>query len=93
MKEVDHVLSFAADGQGQLAVHADAKGLEVLISRLSRMRSAILEGNCTHEHLLSEYWGAGDLSERVMKDDGDLVHHVKIYGWTDDWARKLGLGK
>lgn len=93
MTEVEHVLSFAADGQGQLAVHADAKGLEVLISRLARMRSAILEGNFTHEHLFSESWGAGDLSERVMKDDGDLVHHVKIYGWTNDWARKHGLGK
>ena len=21
------------------------------------------------------------------------VHHVKIYGWTDEWASKLGLKK
>ena len=91
--EVDYVLSFAADGQGQLAIHADARGLEVLISRLVRMRDAVLGGDCRDEHFFSESWGTGDLSERVMANDGELIHHVKIYGWTREWAEKHELAK
>jgi len=91
MTEIDYVLSIASDGQGQLTVHADAKGLDLLIRRLSRMRDAVLEGNCPHEHLFSESWGAGDLSERVLEGDGDLIHHLKIQGWTPEWVEKHGL--
>jgi hypothetical protein len=91
MPDIDHVLSFATDGDGQLAIHADAKGLELLINRLSRLRQGVLRGDCPHEHLFTQSWGDGDLSERVLKEDGALIHHVKIYGWTAEWVKKHDL--
>jgi len=41
---------------------------------------------------MTESWGGDGLTEPVpIEKDGHIVHHVKIYGWTEEWAKKHGL--
>lgn len=77
----------------QLSIHADSKGLGVLINRLSQIKAQVDSGNCSHLHLMSNAWGGGELSEFVPEKDGTLIHHVKMYGWTTDRAEQHGLAK
>lgn len=90
MKE--YVLSFATDREGQLFVHADAQGLDVLIARLTRLRAEIEKNNCEHEHLFTDEWlGDGDLSSKTLDEGVKVIHHVKIYGWTSEWVERHDL--
>jgi hypothetical protein len=92
MSKPDYVLSFATDKDGdQLFVHADAKGLDYLIRSLTRIRQKIDQDVCDHDHLMMDDWGGAGLSERSMPDGVHMIHHVKIFGWTQEWARKHGL--
>ena len=91
MGKPDYVLSFAEDGQGQLSIHGDARGLEILIEHLSRVREHVLSGDCSHAHLMTDSWGGKELSERAPAADGTLIHHVKAYGWTREWVETHGL--
>ncbi len=94
MAKPDYTLSFVADQKGQLAVHADAKGLSVLISALERLKRKVESGICDHDHLHSDSWAGDELSETSgCEREGDIVHHVKIYGWTDEWAYNHGFKK
>ena len=90
MKYPDHVLSLFSDTEGQAFLHADDKGLEILISALERLRRKIKEGVCDHDHLMTEAWaGDGELTDaKGCEKEGQLVQHLKIYGWTDEWAKK-----
>ena len=88
----EHVLSFVYDGDGQLLVHADRRGLDLLINRLTRLRDEVSSGSCPHEHLFTNSWGTdGELSETALPNEGTILHHVKLYGWTPEWTQKHGL--
>jgi hypothetical protein len=92
MPKPDHILSFATDNDGdQLFIHADVKGLDHLIRSLTHIRKKVDENYCEHEHLMTDAWGGRELSERSMQDGTNLIHHVKIYGWTPEWVQKHGL--
>jgi hypothetical protein len=95
MEDSGHVLALFADLEGQVFLHADDKGLEILIARLERLRRHLREGECDHEHLMTDAWaGDGALTELDgIADEGNPVHHLKIYGWTDERATKNGLLK
>jgi hypothetical protein len=95
MEDSGHVLALFADNKGQVFLHADDKGLEILISRLERLRGHLRKGECDHEHLMTDAWaGDGDLTELDgIEDEGNPVHHLKIYGWTDERAKEYGFLK
>jgi hypothetical protein len=92
MPKPDHVLSFATDKDGdQLFIYANAKGLDHLIRSLMHIRKKLDEDYCDHDHLMTDAWAGSELSERSMAEGVHLIHHVKIYGWTQDWSKKHGL--
>ncbi len=90
MTNQEHVLALFSDNEGQVSLHADDKGLEILITALQRLRQKISETTCEHDHLITEAWGgSGELTEaQGCETEGQLVHHLKLYGWTDEWAKK-----
>ena len=88
----DHILSFATDADGdQVFIHADDAGLDHLIRSLTHIRRKLDEDFCDHDHLMTDAWGGGELSERILDEGARLVHHVKIYGWTPEWVQKHHL--
>lgn len=92
MAKPDHTLAFVTDHKGQLFVHADAKGLAYLIGSLERLKKKVEAGECDHGHMHSDAWAGDELSEsKGCETDGDIIHHVKLYGWTDEWAKKHGF--
>lgn len=91
MKPPDYVLSFVSGGEGELFLHADAKGLSVLIAALERLKRKIDQGVCDHDHLSTPAWGGNELSETRGLEPGELIHHVKLYGWTNEWAKRHGF--
>jgi hypothetical protein len=92
MSKPDHVLSFATDKNGdQLFVHADARGLDLLIRSLTTIRQKLDADCCDHDHLMTDAWAGSELSERSLRDGVHTIHHVKIYGWTKEWSQKHGL--
>jgi hypothetical protein len=92
MAKLDHVLSFATDKNcEQLFIHADGKGLDILIRSLQNIRAKLGQDVCEHDHLMTDEWGGTELSERTLPDAIHTIHHVKIYGWTPEWKRKHGL--
>jgi hypothetical protein len=94
MSKPPYTLSFVAGHKGQLAIHADSQGISVLISALDRLKRKIDSGACDHDHLHSDEWAGDELSETMgCEKDGHIVHHVKLYGWTEEWARKHGFRK
>jgi hypothetical protein len=89
MPKPNYILSFATDADGdQVFIHADAGGLDHLISTLARIRRKLDENICDHDHLMTDAWGGHELSEPTMQNDERLVHQVKIYGWTPEWIEK-----
>jgi len=92
MAKPDHTLAFVTDHKGQLFVHADVNGLTLLIRSLERVRSKVAAGECEHDHLHTDAWAGTELSEsKGCEMDGDIIHHVKISGWTSDAAMKNGF--
>jgi len=92
MNDEPHVLCLVSDDSNQVFLHADARGLDLLIKSLQRLRKKIDQDDCDHDHLMTESWGDGALTEPIgCEPDGQLVHHLKIYGWTDEWAKKNGF--
>jgi hypothetical protein len=87
---MEHVLSFSTDGE-QVFIHADAAGLDFLIKTLTNIRTKIDEDVCEHDHLFTDSWGSGELSDGILDKDAHLVNHVKVCGWTNEWAEKHGL--
>ena len=64
----------------QLEVHTDNKGLEVLIKKMSQLKS--VEGK-DHLHLMTEAWGGSELSDEKQNDQAILINNVKIFKWVD----------
>lgn len=92
MENQDHVLCFVADGEGQLFIHADAAGLDLLLRSLGHLRKRIDENDCDHDHLMTKSWGSHELTEVPPRgQEGQIIHHVKVYGWTEEWTRRHGM--
>lgn len=91
----NHLLSFVTDESGKfLSVHADLCGVELLIENLQSIRSQLLENDCPHTHLMSPVCAGYELSTTKLQDqpgEVNVVCHVKIYGWNEEWARRHGL--
>ena len=91
MTQPDHVLTFVRGEEGELFMHADAKGLSVLIRALEGLKKKAEAGISEHEHLMTPSWAGSELSEKKGTESGELIHHLKLYGWTEEWARKHGF--
>lgn len=93
MKE--HLLSLVTSENGdQVFLHVDLAGVTKLISELNYIRKELEEKDCPHSHLFSEDWGGWELTATKLKDQKDeinLVHHLKIYGWSEEWKNKYDL--
>ncbi len=90
------LLSFVTDKNGQLFIHADREGLEMLMRLgISSLQKALKSDKCEDAHFMSKSWGPGELSETILDtetQDGCVqIHHVKIYSWTGEWKKKHGL--
>ena len=90
MKNVaDHLLSVVANQDGtMISVHADLRGLDFLINSLSLLRRLVAEGRCEDLHLFSDSALGGELSRTklVAEVETTIVEHLKVYGWTEEWA-------
>ncbi len=84
---------FVAHKDGQIFVHADLKGLAVLIRSLQSIQKKVEAGICEHDHLMTDAWAGNELSEKQGIEKGELIHHVKFFGWTEKWAKKHGFKK
>jgi hypothetical protein len=79
-----------------LSVHLDLAGVETLIHRLEALRKQLLKDDSPDTHLFG-YSGrpeGRDLTLTKLKDQPGEVNQVlqvKIYGWSDDWAKRHGL--
>jgi len=91
----DHLLSFVTDASSQfLSVHADLRGIEYLIEKLQQLRLHLLENDCPHTHLFASDTAESELTTTKLRDQPDeenIVYHVKLYGWNEEWARRHGL--
>ena len=95
MEQPRHLLSFVTDETGQyLTVHADLEGVKRLIEELEHVRDQLELDDCPHTHLFSEVAGGNELTNTKIADqehEVNLVYHVKIYGWNEEWAIRHGL--
>ena len=92
MKNQEHLLCIVTDDDGQLFIHADAAGLDLLIKSLSNIRKRIDDNECEHDHLMTESWGGYGLTEApACEKEGRIIHHIKIYSWTEEWVQKHRL--
>jgi hypothetical protein len=89
------LLSFVTDATGKVvSVHADIHGVEFLIDELENLRSQLLVNDCPHTHLFSPECGGDELTMTKLNDqpaETNVVCHVKIYGWNEEWSRRHGL--
>jgi len=90
------MLSIVAEPTGDVIyIHADLAGLEALEQAVSALRRHVAQGECEHDHLFTEAWAGEELTETMLDQERGSgctqVHHVKLYGWTDEWSRKHGL--
>ena len=90
------MLSVVTEPEGDVVyVHADAAGIEQLEKLVAYLKRGVQAGDCPHDHLHSESWAGSELTEKMLAQEKDKgcrqVHHVKVYGWTNEWASKHGL--
>lgn len=91
-----HLLSVVLDPEGDVVyLHADRAGLGHLREALDRLIRSLDKGEYPHDHLMSPDWGSWELTTSMLESERErgcrTVHHVKIYGWDDEWKRKHGL--
>ena len=90
------LLSFVTDGEGSyVAVHLDLAGADILIRELQAIRSQLEKNECPHTHLFSDVMGSDELTTTKLEgqeEEMSQVHHVKIYGWNEEWKQKHNLG-
>lgn len=92
------MLSIVTEPNGDVVyVHADSAGIVELEAAVARLKKRLLAGDCPHDHLMSASWGGGELSETMLAEEQGKgcrqVHHITLYGWNEEWARKHGLKK
>jgi hypothetical protein len=90
------LLSLVTEPDGDvLYIHADTAGIEQLEKLVEYLKREVQAGECPHSHLFSEAWGGGELTETMLAQEKSesckQVHHVKVYGWTNEWASRHGL--
>ncbi len=92
---IPHLLSFVTDSSGEyLAVHADLAGITMLIDELEIVREGLLKDDCPHTHLRSPIGAGNELTTTKLENqdlEQNIIYHVKIYGWNEEWARRHGL--
>jgi hypothetical protein len=90
-----HLLSFVTDTSGQyVAIHADLRGITILIEELQNLREQLELDDCPHTHLFSFPEDSHELTTTKLVDqqnEVNVVCHVKIYGWNEEWAQRHGL--
>src|SRR5687768_15012884 len=82
--------------ENQVFMHVDSEGLELLLRELEHIKKKLSEDECPHTHLFTSEWGGGELSAAQMmdeKDKGEPIHHLKIFGWNEEWAEKHGFDR
>jgi len=93
----EHLLSIATDEDGtQAFMHLDLAGVNYLLKELGQMKEQLEKNDCSHLHMFTEEWGGGELTSSKLHDQEDekkQVHHLKIYGWNDEWKVKHKLVK
>lgn len=91
----DYLMSFVTDATGaQVAVHLDLQGVKNLIRELEIIKAELELKHCPHTHLLSSEGPPDGLTVTKLasqKNEVNIVHHVKIYGWDEHWAQEHGL--
>jgi hypothetical protein len=90
------VLNVVTEPDGDVVyIHADAAGVAALEKAIAYLKRGISAGECPHDHLFSVSWGGNELAETMLPQEKakgcKQVHHLKLYGWTDEWALKHGL--
>ncbi|HMO80872.1 MAG TPA: Imm32 family immunity protein [Pyrinomonadaceae bacterium] len=96
MSDEIHLLAFVVSEENdQIFLHLDKDGIEILMRSLERRKKHLEKDELEHEHLFSEEWGGWELtvSDQADKGKGRPIHHVKIYGRTDEWADKNGFDR
>ncbi|WP_148864691.1 Imm32 family immunity protein [Marinobacter fonticola] len=76
------MLTFEWDSEAeQLEIHADANGLNDLVSQLLKLAA---HSEIDHIHLMTEDWGGDELSSDKQNQGAELVHHVKVFKWESE---------
>lgn len=92
MDTVKHLLSFVSNQTGDMvSVHMDRDGISLLIDRLTRLRELIDQGECEDCHLRTAECAGIELSSTKLagnQEETTVVQHVKLYAWTNDWAKE-----
>lgn len=90
-----YLLSVVTDEDGtQVFMHLDLAGINYLLKELGHLKAQLENNDCPHSHLFTEEWGGGELTNTKLadqKDEKHQVHHLKIYGWNDEWKVKHKL--
>ena len=93
----NYLLSFVTDEEGSnLSIHCDLEGVSLLIEHLELLKKDLENNDCPHTHLFTEDWGGNGLTNTKLENQPNeinQVHHVKIYGWNDQWKVKHKLTK
>ena len=92
------MLSVVTNPDGDVVyIHADAAGVAALEAVVAYLKEALAAEDCPHDHLRFPSWAGSELTETMLSQEREngcrQVHHVKIYGWTDEWAAKHGPQK
>lgn len=66
----------------------------MLIDELEGLREQLELNDCPHTHLFSPESAGDELTATKLGDqcgEVNVVHHVNIYGWNEEWASRHGL--
>ena len=93
-EQKDPLLSFVTSRSGDyLAIHLDLLGVDKLIDELQLIKNQLEMDDCPHSHLFA--WdsenGLTQSKIETQSNENNIVQHVKIYGWNEEWAKKHGL--
>jgi len=95
VESVKHLLSFVTNSEANmLSVHLDRDGISFLIERLTNLRELIDKGECEDCHMLTADSVGSELSSTKLDgqvNEATIVQHVKLYAWTQEWAKKHRL--
>jgi len=75
----DKLLTFELNkDKDGIEIHGNIKGLRYLSNILLK----IINDNVDNEHLMTESWGGGELSDEKLGIDNEIINHVKIFNWN-----------
>jgi hypothetical protein len=92
---VPRLLSFVTNREGNMvSIHMNQDGLTYLIEKLESLKTLVANGQCEDAHLFTSDSMGHELSSTKLETvpaEHNVVQHVKLYGWTDEWACAHGL--